>query len=208
MSVYQEHSTTQCGLRPVVDDQGRPRTTGTRVHVCTRGCKLSTVDACSNKSTCATTSTAHAKRFDLLALEPCHRGEHKLGATRDPPNPIFHCGLDIWRNRRNPVRRIDPLVPSRAVLTGVSRCPRAHPHTQHCPVSLNKRFLDAGIATSGTMKRLPDGPTEKNTDIDLPRNDHLSKVIIDPIGPRHLARVVVFGGHLVKCSTQLSSRHI
>ena len=156
MSVYQEHSTTQCGLRPVVDDQGRPRTTGTRVHVCTRGCKLSTVDACSNKSTCATTSTAHAKRFDLLALEPCHRGEHKLGATRDPPNPIFHCGLDIWRNRRNPVRRIDPLVPSRAVLTGVSRCPRAHPHTQHCPLSLNKRFLDAGIATSGTMKRLPD----------------------------------------------------
>ena len=158
----------------------------------TRVCKLSTVDACSNKSTCATTSTAHAKRFDLLALEPCHRGEHKLEATRDPPNPIFHCVLWIWRNRRNPVRRIDPLVPSRAVLTGVSRCPRGHPLKALSAFLENKRFLDAGIAIYGTMKRLPDTMVQQKRiqiSTDLPRNDHLSKVIIDPIGPRRLARV-------------------
>ena len=52
-----------------------------------------------------------------------------------------------------------------------------------------------------------DGPTEANADFDLPRNDHLSKVILDPIGPRRLARVVVFVGHLVKGSAQLSLHH-
>jgi len=52
-----------------------------------------------------------------------------------------------------------------------------------------------------------DGETEANADFDLPRNDHLSKAILDPIGPRRLARVVVFRGHLVECSAHLSPQH-
>ena len=78
-------------------DQGRPRTTGTRAHVTcvlTRGCKLSTVEACSNKSTCATTSTAHAKRFDLVVKEGSINSE--------PPWTDPSCGVRMF----NPTVRV------------------------------------------------------------------------------------------------------
>jgi len=77
---FSYHYTTprllRCGV--IVGDQTQPAIYTHDEDSCT-GCKLSTIEACSNRSTCATTSSP--KHFDL---ERYASREHILGPTRDP----------------------------------------------------------------------------------------------------------------------------
>ena len=99
------------------------------------------------------------------------------------------------------------LMPPRAVPAGVSRRPFVRQRTAVSALLLVRGYRQRHFWNHEEVAR-HDGETEEKADFDLPRNDHLSKVILDPIGPRRLARVVVFGGHLVKCSAHLSLHHI
>tara|TARA_B100000795_G_scaffold95487_1_gene70025 strand:+ start:323 stop:742 length:420 start_codon:yes stop_codon:yes gene_type:complete len=86
------------------------------------------------------------------------------------------------------------------------RQPSAHLHTA-LPAFLNGSGYRRRHFWNHEEVARDDGETEEKADFDLPRNDHLSKVILDPVGPRCLASVVVFGGHRVKGSGHRSHNH-